>query len=42
MVLHKMYFAVGTFNLTSYDFTHVLLFNKKMARTTASAICTEL
>lgn len=30
-VLHKMYFAVGTFNLTSYDFTHVLLFNKKMA-----------
>lgn len=27
-VMNKMYFAVGAFNLTSYDFTHVLLFNK--------------
>ena len=24
------YFAVGDFNITSYDFTHVLLFNKKI------------
>jgi len=26
----KMYFAVGAFNLTSYEWTHTLLFNKKM------------
>jgi len=29
-VYGKHYFAVGAFNTTSYDFTHVLLFNKKM------------
>jgi len=31
-ILGKKYFAVGDFNLTSYDFTHVLLFNKAMMR----------
>jgi len=30
-VLGKRYFAVGEFNLTSYDFTHILLFNKEVA-----------
>jgi len=28
---NKNYFASGAFNLTSYDFTHCLLFNKEMA-----------
>lgn len=28
---NKNYFATGAFNLTSYDFTHVLLFNKAVA-----------
>lgn len=27
----KQYFAAGTFNISSYDYTHVLLFNKDMA-----------
>lgn len=29
-VAHKRYFLVGAFNLSSYDYTHVLLFNKKL------------
>jgi len=27
----RQYFAAGAFNLTSYDFTHMLLFNKRVA-----------
>ena len=29
-VCGEHYFAVGAFNISSYDFTHVMLFNKKM------------
>ncbi len=30
-VLGHRYFTVGDFNLTSFDFTHMLIFNKKLA-----------
>jgi hypothetical protein len=29
-VANKRYFAVGAFNLSAYDFVHVLIFNKKL------------
>ena len=29
-VCGEHHFAVGAFNISSYDFTHVMLFNKKM------------
>ncbi|MCL2775746.1 MAG: extracellular solute-binding protein [Oscillospiraceae bacterium] len=29
-VANKKFFAVGSFNLTAYDFVHVLMFNKKL------------
>lgn len=30
-IKNKLYFAVGAYNLSSYEFTHMLLFNKNLA-----------
>ena len=32
MVANARFFATGAFNLTAYDFTHILLFNKQLVR----------